>query len=116
MSDKPIKCVGVIVKPYHSEAWDTACELSDWLKQRGIELIGKSLAEDEVCRVPTLPTDEFVAKADLIVVLGGDGTMIAAARLLGKTETPVLGVNYGSLGYLTDFRIEEMFAAVESVL
>jgi NAD+ kinase len=116
MPDESIKCVGVIVKPHHSEAWDTACELSDWLKKRNIELVGRSLAEDEVCRVPTLSTDEFVARADLVIVLGGDGTMIAAARLLGNAEIPVLGVNYGSLGYLTDFRIEEMFPALESVL
>jgi NAD+ kinase len=116
MPNESIKCVGVIVKPHSDEAWDTACELSAWLKVRGIDLVGKSLSEDDVCRVPTLPTDEFVAKADLIVVLGGDGTMIAAARLLGNTETPVMGINYGSLGYLTDFRIEEMFPALEAVL
>jgi NAD+ kinase len=116
MPNEPIKCVGVIVKPHTDEAWDTACELSTWLKERGIDLVGKSLSEDEACRVPTLSTAEFIAKADLIVVLGGDGTMIAAARLLGDTETPVLGINYGSLGYLTDFRIEEMFPALEQVL
>ena len=51
-----------------------------------------------------------------MVVLGGDGTMISAARLLGDKEIPVLGINYGSLGYLTDFRIEEMFPALEAVL
>src|ERR1700733_10058840 len=116
MSVKPIKCVGVIVKPHNNEAWDTACKLSDWLKERGIDLVGKSLDEGDICRVKTLPTEEFIERVDLIVVLGGDGTMIAAARLLGNTETPVLGINYGSLGYLTDFRIEEMFPALESVL
>jgi NAD+ kinase len=116
MPNQPIKCVGVIVKPNTSEAWDTACELSAWLKERGIELVGRPLAEEEDCRVPTLPTGEFIAKADLILVLGGDGTMIAAARLLGDTETPVVGINYGGLGYLTDFRIEEMYPALEAVL
>jgi NAD+ kinase len=49
-------------------------------------------------------------------VLGGDGTMISTARLLGSREIPILGINYGSLGYLTEFRIEEMFAALEAVL
>jgi NAD+ kinase len=116
MPDNSIKCVGVIVKPHADEAWETACEISGWLKERGIELVGKSLSEDEVCRVPTLPDAEFIAKTDLIVVLGGDGTMIAAARFLRNSEVPVLGVNYGSLGYLTDFRIEELFPALEAVL
>jgi len=50
------------------------------------------------------------------VVLGGDGTMISAARMVGDADVPILGVNYGSLGYLTDFRIEEMFSALESIV
>ena len=49
-------------------------------------------------------------------MLGGDGTMIATARLMGDTEVPVLGVNYGGLGYLAEFRIEELYAALESIL
>jgi NAD+ kinase len=116
MPDKPIKCIGVIVKPHNTEAWDTACELSDWLSKRGIRLVGKALADDDICRVKTLPTEEFVSEVDLVIVLGGDGTMISAARLLGNTDVPVLGINYGSLGYLTDFRIEELFSALEEVL
>ena len=53
---------------------------------------------------------------DLILVLGGDGTMIGTARLMGDTEVPVLGVNYGGLGYLAEFRIEELYGALESIL
>src|SRR2546429_3048642 len=56
------------------------------------------------------------ASVDLILVLGGDGTMIATARMLGDTEVPVLGVNYGGLGYLAEFRIEELYSALESIL
>jgi NAD+ kinase len=111
-----IKCVGVVVKPNHREAWDTACELSGWLKSRGIKLIGSPHEEDEICPIEKVPTDEFQDKADLIVVLGGDGTMISTARLIGNREALVLGINYGSLGYLTEFRIEEMFSALERIL
>ena len=53
---------------------------------------------------------------DLFVVLGGDGTMISTARLVGDADVLVLGINYGSLGYLTDFRIEEMFPALEAII
>jgi NAD+ kinase len=53
---------------------------------------------------------------DLILVLGGDGTMIGTARLIGDEEVPVLGVNYGGLGYLTEFRIEELYDALEMIL
>jgi NAD+ kinase len=52
----------------------------------------------------------------LILVLGGDGTMIATARTIGDVEVPVIGVNYGGLGYLAEFRIEEMFSALELIL
>lgn len=116
MVNQSIKHVGVVVKPNHAEAWQTACELAAWLKKRDIKLIGKALEEAEICPVEEVGVEEFQERADLIVVLGGDGTMIAAARLLGKREIPVLGVNYGSLGYLTEFRIEEMFPALENIL
>jgi len=51
-----------------------------------------------------------------MLVLGGDGTMIATARMLGDSEVPVLGVNYGGLGYLAEFRVEELYTALESIL
>ena len=116
MTKNQIKYVGVVVKPNHREAWETACELSDWLKMRGINLIGSPHEEDEICPIEKVEPQEFQDKADLIVVLGGDGTMISTARLIGNREALVLGINYGSLGYLTEFRIEEMFGALEEIL
>jgi NAD+ kinase len=116
MTKNHIKCVGVVVKPNHKEAWETACELSVWLEKRGIELIGSPHEEDEICPIENVGAEEFQQKADLIVVLGGDGTMISTARLIGNREVLVLGINYGSLGYLTEFRIEEMFSALEEIL
>jgi len=116
MEKKPINTVGIVVKPNHSEAWQTACELSDWLRERKIPLIGEPCVWSEN---PANDEDdangEFAEKADLIIVLGGDGTMISTARKIGNAEVLVLGVNYGSLGYLTDFRIEEMFPAIEAI-
>ena len=50
------------------------------------------------------------------MVLGGDGTMIATARMIGDTEVPVIGVNYGGLGYLAEFPIEELFSALDAIL
>ena len=121
MINREIKCVGVVVKPNHKEAWQTACELSAWLEKRGIDLIGKPHEEmenfgAENCSIEAVETEKFQTQADLIVVLGGDGTMISTARLTGDREILVLGINYGSLGYLTEFRIEEMFDALERIL
>lgn len=121
MAKNEIKCVGVVVKPNHAEAWQTACELSEWLEKRGLRLLGRPHEEAERvvasgCEIGTVDTEKFKSEADLIVVLGGDGTMISTARLTGDREVLVLGINYGSLGYLTEFRIEEMFGALEQIL
>jgi NAD+ kinase len=120
MAASKIKTVGVIVKPNHDEAWKTACELSDWLEQRGITLVGTPRVQNESpelanCNIEQVDDERFAAESDLIVVLGGDGTMISTARLVGDSDALVLGINYGSLGYLTDFRIEEMFPALEAI-
>jgi NAD+ kinase len=121
MMNREIKCVGAVVKPNHQEAWSTACELYGWLEKRGIDLIGKPYGKGEKfdtsnCGIETVDTEEFQKRADLIVVLGGDGTMISTSRLTGDREILILGINYGSLGYLTEFRIEEMFPALEAIL
>src|SRR5688572_1484884 len=118
MANPAINTVGVVVKPNHAEAWQTACELSEWLEKRGVKLVGEPYAEsgkpDASCEFPAADADRF--DADLIIVLGGDGTMISTARMIGDRQVLVLGVNYGSLGYLTEFRIEEMFPALEAIL
>ena len=60
--------------------------------------------------------DTSLKGCGLAVVLGGDGTMISTSRMIGDTEVPVLGINYGGLGYLAEFRIEELYDALESIL
>ena len=111
METKQIKSVAIVVKPNHAEAMATAAELSLWLKKNGIDQACEPHLASDSRREPTLVSD-----ADLIVVLGGDGTMISAARMVGEADVLVLGVNYGSLGYLTDFRIEEMFPSLEAII
>lgn len=59
---------------------------------------------------------ELAARADLTVVLGGDGTLIYAARLLGGRGVPILGVNLGSLGFMTEIPVEDLFSTLEEVL
>lgn len=111
MVSKQINSVGIVVKPGHAEAMATAAELSAWLRKRGIAQTGEPVPASDIRADNTLSLD-----ADLIVVLGGDGTMISTARLVGDADVLVIGINYGSLGYLTDFRIEEMFPALESII
>lgn len=116
MINRQINIVGIVVKPNNEEAWKTACEVSEWFEKRGVSLIGEPHREAGIGAVKTCETQNIVEGADLLVVLGGDGTMISAARMTGNRETLVLGVNYGSLGYLTEFRIEEIYDALELIL
>ena len=111
MVSKQINSVGIVVKPGHAEALKTAGELSAWLDAHGIRKAFDPVSAGDI-RGDSMPSVD----ADLIVVLGGDGTMISTARLVGDADVLVLGINYGSLGYLTDFRIEEMFPALELII
>ena len=118
----PIKRIGIVLKPNQPDALRTLCELVAWLNERGIALVGtpeierQRILDETGCVVEQIPREELAAHVDLILVLGGDGTMIATSRMLGDREVPVLGVNYGGLGYLAEFRIEELYQAVESIL
>jgi len=117
-----IKRIGIVLKPHQPEALKTICELVVWLAERNITLVGGPEIERERiehqtgCPVHQLESEKIAAGVDLILVLGGDGTMIATARMVGDQEVPVLGVNYGGLGYLAEFRIEELYTALESIL
>jgi NAD+ kinase len=122
MNNSSIRRVGIVVKPHQPDALKTICEVVKWLGDRGIALIGgPDIERDRVqqetgCAVESVEPRELAANVDLMLVLGGDGTMIATARLIGDTEVPVLGVNFGGLGYLTEFRIEELYSALDSIL
>jgi NAD+ kinase len=122
MTQPLIKRIGVVVKPHQPDALDTMCRLTKWLSERGIQVIGGTeIAREQIehqtgCTVEVVPAADLPKSVDLILVLGGDGTMIATARMLDNTEVPVIGVNYGALGYLAEFRTEELFSALESIL
>src|SRR5206468_7077022 len=109
MASSRITSVGIVIKPGHAEARRTAAELSSWLAERDVKTCDAPVQAGE-------PLSAEALAADLIVVLGGDGTMISTARMAGGSDVLVLGINYGSLGYLTEFRIEEMFPALEAVI
>jgi NAD+ kinase len=117
-----IKRIGIVLKPHQPEALKTICELVVWLAERDIRLVGGPQIERERiehqtgCPVDELEDEAIAHDVDLILVLGGDGTMIATARMIGDRDLPVLGVNYGGLGYLAEFRIEELYTALESIL
>lgn len=121
MVKSTIRRIGIVVKPQQPKALQTTHCLAEWLAGRGITLVVEPElachpAEAQTgCAIETLPREKLAGSVDLLVVLGGDGTMIATARMLGDREVPVLGINYGTLGYLAEFRTEEMTAALEAI-
>jgi NAD+ kinase len=117
-----IKRVGVVVKPHQPDALETLCRLTTWLNERGIKLVGlpeierESIEHETGCAVEVVADSDIAKQVDLMLVLGGDGTMIATARMVSDTEIPVMGVNYGGLGYLAEFPLEDLFPALDGVL
>ena len=111
-----MKKVGIIIKKNKPEGIDLAIDLIAWLGERDIE----TLFDEEV--VPELKIEkgytpaEIAELADLIIVLGGDGTLISVARLVGKKSTPILAVNLGNLGFLTEITVKELFPVMERIL
>ncbi|HYO56536.1 NAD(+)/NADH kinase [Archangium sp.] len=94
-----------------------AAELAVRIRERypSLEVLGDRLLAHAL-GWPRMEDRELSARAELVVVLGGDGTLIHAARLLDGRPTPILGVNLGSLGFMTEIPVEELFSALDEVL
>lgn len=108
--------LGIITKPNEPRAAELAAHIAEWAAAHEINLFVNN-------RVRDLPPGTFSASAreiadhcDLLIVLGGDGTMISTARLVAGRGTPVLGINLGTLGYLTEFAMDEAMPALEYVV
>jgi len=111
-----IKKVGIIAKLHHQVAGDAVKELCAWLRERGVEAILDSSTADLVQEASAFRKAEIPKMVDLIVVLGGDGTLLSAARLMVDFEVPLLGINLGSLGFLTEVPRDEMISTLEKVI
>src|SRR5512138_571196 len=96
------KRVGIVHKKQSAEAAETVPYVEQFLKQKGLEVF--------------LDEPRISADADLVVVLGGDGTLIHAASLLHGRRAPILGINMGSLGFMTEVPQSEMYPVLDHVL
>lgn len=113
---QPPSRLGIITKPGEPRAAELAALIAEWAADHEINLFVND-------RVRDLPPGTFSASAreiadncDLLIALGGDGTMISTARLVSGKGTPVLGINLGTLGYLTEFAIDEAMPALETLI
>src|SRR5688572_2063941 len=113
--------VGIVAKRGLHAASDHLDRLASWLQARRIEAIFETetaalAASGKGATVRS--REELPADVDLVVVMGGDGTLLSMATRIAQTgrEIPILGVNFGSLGFLTEIRIDELYPSLESAM
>jgi len=111
-----MKTVAIMSKPSQPELERVAPEVVDWLKHHGYEVLIDQETGSYLPGHPPVPRDELAArKPEFVLVLGGDGTLLAAARALAEAKIPVLGVNLGTLGFLTEVQLSELYPTLEAV-
>ncbi|TKB55364.1 NAD(+) kinase [Ferrimonas aestuarii] len=115
---KPFSTIGLIGKPRHEGANQTLAQLFYWLDKQGFEvLIEKGIAKELGCtKAEAVDLQDIGKRCDLAIVVGGDGNMLGAARVLARFDIAVIGVNRGNLGFLTDIDPDEYETSLKKVL
>jgi NAD+ kinase len=112
-----IRTVGIISRPRREDIARVVPPLIEWLRAHGVEVVCDS--ETGECIGPltgqTRKREELPAHSDLLIVLGGDGTLLSAARLAAARQVPILAVNLGGMGFLTTVPQDELYQILEEI-
>lgn len=111
-----IKKVGVVIKPHAPRIESILAELGVYLEGRGIQCLLEDVAAEKLKRPGGVPRQKIPEEADLVVVLGGDGTLLSIAHIAACKNVPVMGVNLGNLGFLTEVPLNEMALTLDALL
>jgi NAD+ kinase len=112
-----IRTTGIICKPIKEMVSTVVPPLMAWLAARGVSsYLDQQTATTVGAHDRGLRRDEMGGKIDWLIVLGGDGTLLSAARAMGAYQVPILAVNLGGLGFLTSVTLEELYSVLEKVL
>ena len=107
--------VAIVAKPNREELKQLLPELIAWLRQHGYEPVLDREGGSYTAAAPAVDRAELALHApQLVIVLGGDGTLLAAARIFATVDTPILSVNLGFLGFLTEVRLGDLYATLEN--
>lgn len=105
----------IISKPQKPELREILPQLIAWLSQRGYSFLLDPDSADYIDAADPIDREELPEyRPNLVIVLGGDGTLLSAARAFAKTQTPILSVNLGSLGFLTEVPLAELYTMLEA--
>lgn len=110
-----MKRIGIICRTGRSEPAEILRGLLPWLRQKGYETY-VDIETASKLNIEGSPRSQIPLLADIIIVLGGDGTMLSVCRLVGDKGVPILGVNIGGLGFLTEVQKDELYDVLENVL
>jgi len=113
-----MKRIGIVAKTDREEARTALPRILEWCAERQLSPVLEKETAGLVptASVPAAAKPELAAQVDVLLVLGGDGTLLSMARLVGDLNVPILGVNLGGLGFLTALTIDELFPALEALL
>jgi NAD+ kinase len=117
----PVSRVGILAKSNLHAATTHLVEISDWLSGRGVTSVFETDTASLLTPSPTrvvLDKPSLARSVDMVLVLGGDGTLLAMADCIGEvgSDIPILGVNFGSLGFLTEVTLPELYRSLETAL
>jgi NAD+ kinase len=113
---RKIKTVGIVIKPHAPNIESILRDLMANLEKKEVTYLLEDVAARKLLLKGGLPREELPALVDLMIVLGGDGTLLSIAHLAAQNRVPVLGVNLGRLGFLTEVPTEEIFVTLDSYL
>jgi NAD+ kinase len=112
-----IRTTGIVCKPIKEMVSTVVPPLMAWLAERGVaSYVDQQTASTIGAHDRGLRRDEMGGKVDWLIVLGGDGTLLSAARAMGAHQVPILAVNLGGLGFLTSVTLDELYPVLENVL
>jgi NAD+ kinase len=115
-STPPLKVAAIISRPARPEVASAVPELLTWLTAHGYGVIVDPETAKYSSGQEEVPRSQMSARAlDLIIVLGGDGTLLSAVRATAASDAPLLGVNLGSLGFLTDVPLSSLFSMLDQI-
>lgn len=113
---KNTQLIGIISKPKQPELAHMFGRLAEWLKVHKFQMVVDKETAEQVPGFEVVARQEMaVRKPGFVIVLGGDGTLLSAARAVAKAGIPILGVNLGSLGFLTEVALSEMYPSLEGI-